>query len=286
MKKLFILLALCCTAAGLRAQNNVGINNPNPAASAALDVTSTTQGMLVPRMTQAQRNAIAAPATGLLIYQTDNTPGFYSYSGTAWTAVAGSGGTALPSQTGNAGKVLTTDGTNLSWGSGNVSYELAVTKTSNEAQTTSIGSSLYVPDSVTFSTTNGSNAALTGGNTWNGNVFTVGSTGAGLYLVDVQLVEGANSIPLYPVLDINNTINNNGGTSFGNGYLTQGNSIYGMGINNTALPTGSKGRGHLTSVLWMSTGDLFKVRCANGSTVVGVTFNTIGNTYLRIVKLK
>ena len=37
-------------------------------------------------MTQTQRNAIAAPAAGLLIYQTNNTPGFYYYSGTAWTA--------------------------------------------------------------------------------------------------------------------------------------------------------------------------------------------------------
>jgi hypothetical protein len=39
-------------------------------------------------MTLAQRNAIATPATGLLIYQTNNTPGFYYYNGTAWTAVS------------------------------------------------------------------------------------------------------------------------------------------------------------------------------------------------------
>ena len=41
-----------------------------------------------PRMTQTQRDAIASPATGLLIYQTDNTPGFY-YDGAAWTAISG-----------------------------------------------------------------------------------------------------------------------------------------------------------------------------------------------------
>jgi hypothetical protein len=48
-------------------------------------------------MTMAQRDAIIspAPATGLLIYQTDNTPGYYYYNGTAWAALAGSGGSGF-----------------------------------------------------------------------------------------------------------------------------------------------------------------------------------------------
>lgn len=61
--------------------------------SAILDASSTSQGMLIPRMTQAQRNAIASPATGLLIYQTDGTQGFYFYNG-GWQSLSGSGGTA------------------------------------------------------------------------------------------------------------------------------------------------------------------------------------------------
>jgi hypothetical protein len=88
----------------------VGVNtdNSNPDASAILDVKSTTQGMLVPRMTQAQRNLIASPATGLLVYQTDGTAGFYFYNGTAWTSLS----TASTSweTTGNTG---TTEGTNF-----------------------------------------------------------------------------------------------------------------------------------------------------------------------------
>jgi hypothetical protein len=64
-----------------------GIGTTTPNASSLLDVTSTTKGVLVPRMTQTQRNAIVSPATGLLIFQTDKTPGFYYYSGTAWVAV-------------------------------------------------------------------------------------------------------------------------------------------------------------------------------------------------------
>jgi hypothetical protein len=65
-----------------------------PNASAALEVNSTTKGFLLPSMTQAQRNAIATPATGLLIFQTDQTAGFYYYNGSTWTALSGAGGGA------------------------------------------------------------------------------------------------------------------------------------------------------------------------------------------------
>ena len=50
---------------------------------------STSQGFLAPQMTNAQRNAIVSPATGLLIYQTNSSQGFYYYNGTNWVAVSG-----------------------------------------------------------------------------------------------------------------------------------------------------------------------------------------------------
>jgi hypothetical protein len=57
-----------------------------PDNSAMLDIVSTGKGLLIPRMGLASRPA--SPATGLLIYQTDNTPGFYYYNGSAWVQVA------------------------------------------------------------------------------------------------------------------------------------------------------------------------------------------------------
>jgi hypothetical protein len=49
---------------------SIGVNTSSPNASAILDVTSTTQGILFPRMTTAQKNAIASPAAGLVVYDT------------------------------------------------------------------------------------------------------------------------------------------------------------------------------------------------------------------------
>lgn len=51
-------------------------------ASAMLDVSATNKGLLLPRMTLLQRTAIATPATGLLVYQTDGLIGFYYNAGT------------------------------------------------------------------------------------------------------------------------------------------------------------------------------------------------------------
>jgi len=110
MKSSFItfIIFICCLTGY---SQNVSINNDGslPDASAILDVKSSTKGLLIPRLTLVQRNAVATPATGLLIFQTDNSPGYYYYTGLAWTAFTGSGywslnGTDIfSSYTGNIG---------------------------------------------------------------------------------------------------------------------------------------------------------------------------------------
>jgi len=91
LSKFFLVIVLTFLSFQLLNAQSVGINSTGnaPAASAMLDVSSTTSGVLVPRMALSQRDNIASPAIGLLIYQTDNTPGFYYYSGSAWNAVSG-----------------------------------------------------------------------------------------------------------------------------------------------------------------------------------------------------
>ena len=86
------------------AQNNVGIgtNTPNP--NAILDMQSTTQGVLVPRLTTAQRNAIAAPTEGLLVYDTDvNCFFFYESAAAVWQNLCSGGGVGTPGPQGPPG---------------------------------------------------------------------------------------------------------------------------------------------------------------------------------------
>ncbi len=90
IKNGFILLIAFAMTTGV-AYSQVAINTDNsaPAASAMLDVKATGMGFLAPRMTFAQRPA--APATGLLIYQTDSDPGYYYFDGAAWQKIGRAG---------------------------------------------------------------------------------------------------------------------------------------------------------------------------------------------------
>lgn len=108
MRRLFNLLSVLLALAPPAAFAQVGIGTTTVDASSLLELNSTARGFLPPRMTQAQRNAIATPATGLTIYQTDNTPGLYVYSGTVWAPVAG------------AGSQWITNGTDIYYNSGRV----------------------------------------------------------------------------------------------------------------------------------------------------------------------
>jgi hypothetical protein len=65
----------------------VGIGTVAPDASAILEVSSTSQGFLFPRMSEAQRGAITSPATGLLVYQTDGDEGIYIKKSFGWVQV-------------------------------------------------------------------------------------------------------------------------------------------------------------------------------------------------------
>lgn len=71
----------------LNAQVGIGTVSPDP--SSMLDINSNEAGLLIPRMTQSDRDSIASPATGLLIFQTDNISGFYYYNGATWVPFSG-----------------------------------------------------------------------------------------------------------------------------------------------------------------------------------------------------
>jgi len=81
---LVALLLLAAAPRFAQAQTGaVGIGTTAPDASAVLDITSTGKGLLPPRMTQAQRDAIASPATGLTVYNT-TTNHLNTWNGSKW----------------------------------------------------------------------------------------------------------------------------------------------------------------------------------------------------------
>lgn len=86
--KIFLVLLLSLLLSLFSKAQSLAINTDGSAAgnSAILDVKSTTKGLLIPRLTKAQKYAIATPATGLLVYQTGpDSIGFYYYQNSQWT---------------------------------------------------------------------------------------------------------------------------------------------------------------------------------------------------------
>jgi hypothetical protein len=88
-----LLLLLFCLSSSLAAQGvAIGTGNPSPDASAMLDVIATGKGVLVPRMTAAQRPT--SPVTGLLIFNTDVSR-FEFWNGLSWQQLTTGGGTGF-----------------------------------------------------------------------------------------------------------------------------------------------------------------------------------------------
>jgi hypothetical protein len=92
------LISLFTTFTTSAQNNNVGIGTTTPDASAVLELESTTQGLLPPRMTEAERIAITTPAAGLIVWCTNcGTDGEVQvFNGTAWTNMVGAAAAAAP----------------------------------------------------------------------------------------------------------------------------------------------------------------------------------------------
>ncbi len=83
MKKLMLIITISISFLSLNAQVAINTTGFNPNSSAMLDVSSDTAGILIPRMSATQRDAIANPAKGLLVYVLDDST-FYYYNSLQW----------------------------------------------------------------------------------------------------------------------------------------------------------------------------------------------------------
>jgi hypothetical protein len=85
MKKLLtFLFVLLYTANSFAQWVMIDQQGNNPDNTAALEISVADRGLLVPRMTIAQRELISNPAEGLMVYQTDSIRGVYFFSDTEW----------------------------------------------------------------------------------------------------------------------------------------------------------------------------------------------------------
>lgn len=104
MKQITTFIAVVLLALTTYAQ--VGIGTTSPDNSAALDITSTTKGLLPPRVTNVQMNAITTPAEGLMVYCTDcATKSLYVFNGNFWQSSENSNTVSVVEVTSTTGKV-------------------------------------------------------------------------------------------------------------------------------------------------------------------------------------
>jgi hypothetical protein len=170
-----------------RIQNKLSVGTPS-AASALMEITSTTLGFLTPRMTNAQRTAIATPATGLIAYSTDSTEGMYVKLSGAWQRfLTTADGTGTGTVTSVAALTLGTTGTDLSSSVATGTTTPVITLNVPTASAANRGAL----SSTDWSTFNGKQSAIT--------LTTTGTSGA------ATLVGATLNIPQYSGTNIYNT---------------------------------------------------------------------------------
>lgn len=265
MKKFLSLIAAAIfSAAGAHAQG-VGINTSTPNATAALDVVSTTKGMLVPRMSTVQRNniptanSVTVPATGLMVYDTDlNT--FCYYNGASWAAVGTGPG-------------------------------LQLFATNTQAQT----KPLYAYGRYTFYYDNVVSGA--GAANWTGNnIYTVPTGGGGLYSINALIMVPSFLTGAPPAVAPEIQLTRGSITTVYYGLGLGSIQFQGSTTDNTAgantgpagAPT-SYGRGMLNLMLPLQAGDVLRVYFRSSlqstSSSQTVSFSTDGSSCLSIVKM-
>lgn len=249
MKQKLLLIGLLMTGALSNAQVGIGTTNPNT--SSALDITSTTAGLLIPRMTTAQKTAIATPATGLQVFDT-TTNSLWFYNGTAWfeysksdLRVVGSGNhITQDAGAGYNGTSAGTGGNNIGIGAGTlagantagqiiaIGYN-ALNKNTSGSQNTAIGTV-----ALANNTTGGNNTAI-GWGALAGNTTGGANMAMGYNALGANSIGNSNLAIGYNSLSTNTDGSNN--VAYGQSALTLSTGSGNTAVGGSALSRNTSG---------------------------------------------
>ncbi len=202
MRNFLLLVLVCSSVTFVYSQNNVGIGTPTPDASSILELNSNTKGFLAPRMTTLERTAIAAPASGLLVF--DTNIGCYFYYNGAWNSLCPASAVCNTATTGNiamfssatavCNSVLFQSGNNIGLNTTTpvVSFQLNTTDAIGLPNGTTAQQPVGAPaGSVRYNTTLGTVEVYTGTCWQNVNTPPIGST-------YIQWFNAADPNAIYP----------------------------------------------------------------------------------------
>jgi hypothetical protein len=266
--KHILLFATLLVATFSNTHAQIGIGTTTPDVSAQLQISSTSKGLLIPQLTAAQRAAITSPATGLLVYQTDGTTGFYYNTGTAAAPAWINLSTYTLQQNLNTnGKYLSGDGSNTGLQLGSNSLLLAKGIAGNGADLTESGAGtklIWYPKKAAF------RAGYVENNQWDNNNIGTGSAAFGL------LTKASG----YAATATGNYATATGDYSTAMGYYTRasGGASTAMGIETIATGYYSTAIGDNTSASGTATVAMGTVTTASGdySTAMGTYVSTNG----------
>ncbi|HEY8897609.1 MAG TPA: tail fiber domain-containing protein [Niastella sp.] len=253
--KPLLMMACCHFILNAASAQSVAINTDGSTAdaSAILDVKSTSKGMLIPRMTTAQRTGIATPATGLLVFDTD-TNAFWYYTGSAWTKLDISSW----STTGNSG---TASGTNFIGTTDDVPFTVKVNN---------------VVAGYVASTTNPANSNNTIWGYGGLNAITTGknNVAVGSQALTANTTASGNTALGFQTLSTNTTANNN--TAVGFQALLLSNSVGNTAVGHRSLTNNTAG----TYNVGVGFGSLVQLNSGTQNVAIGagaLNFVTTGN---------
>lgn len=258
-----VVMAVCIQAISAQYEN-VGIGTTSPHPSAKLEVSSTTQGVLIPRMTCDQRDDVVSPANGLLIFITDtclngDLPGLFYYSTITmiWKPVINitvvSGNTLDESYDEGgpgAGRMITVDAGPVKFSGTPANTSLEVSNTT--AKSIDVDNTSGTGMDVTTSTGTGVKVTVAGGD----GVFVTNTVSEGIEISTTGTGRG-----LFAENLVNNAGNvieaNMGGTSVGAYYEAGGRAGYFTMLNGASARPALQGHTHGSSFGVLGITDLF-----------------------------